>query len=81
METAMNYLPLLQRLQICQLLQVIGAWSLYIFAFRLHHKTSKGCYVYLSTDRPSVIDRFPRKRLFSDTAEQNVKQKPRDGQE
>ena len=41
--------------------QALGAWSLYIFAFRLYHKTSKGCYVYLSTHRPSVIDRFPRK--------------------
>ena len=36
--------------------------------------TSKGCYVYLATHRPSAIDRFPR----SGTVEQNVRQKPRD---
>ena len=36
--------------------------------------TSKGCYVYLTTHRPSAIDRFPR----SDTVEQNVRQKPRE---
>ena len=39
----------------------VGSRSVYIFAFQLHHKTSKGCHVYLSTRRPSVIDRLPRK--------------------
>ena len=48
-------------LQICQLLLILGAWNRYIFAFWWHHKTSKGCYVYLATHRPSVIDRFPLK--------------------
>ena len=28
------------------------------------HKKSKGCYVCLSTNRPSAIDRFPRKAAF-----------------
>ena len=54
----------LQRLLCQQLLEALGAWSLFSFASRQHHKTSEGCYISLSIYQPSVIDRFTREATF-----------------